>query len=280
MNSNPKTAEFTSLQSQSDHDLRVPCYCEENAWRLVHRHLHGPNTDNRSTRRNNDNEETTSDEWNEDDYHVVFVSNENRCCPFFRQRALPNNPREYVCWDYHVFVIRSRRVTIDGDGQATTTTSTTAARKSTNKTEVLDIDTWLLPYPCPIDNYLAGSFPHANNPDLDPKYLPFFRVIPARNYLKYFYSDRMHMFKMGKWSSPPPEYDTIMNGQMYDDVEADEKDEENESDKNISNLEMYIDMSEDIHNGGNNTKRYQSNHQVDRRRGIVYSLAEFRSRFA
>ena len=93
-NSNSPTAETTAVQSLSDRDLRVPCYCEENAWRVAYLHLCGPDSMRNNT------------EW--DDYHVVFVSNEGRCCPFYRQRALPNNPREYVCWDYHVFVIRSR----------------------------------------------------------------------------------------------------------------------------------------------------------------------------
>ncbi len=37
-----------------------------------------------------------------------------------------------------------------------------------------------------------------------------FRVIPAKVYLDKFYSDRKHMFKNGKWLSPPPEYECIM----------------------------------------------------------------------
>ncbi|KAL7537532.1 hypothetical protein ACHAXR_007883, partial [Thalassiosira sp. AJA248-18] len=200
----PQTAEITAIQSSSDHDLRVSCFCEENAWRLVYRHLHGHDCE-------------INKEW--DDYHVVFVSNERRCCPFFRQRARLDNPEDYVCWDYHVIVIRSK---IDEQ------------TKTVTKTEVLDIDTWLA-YPCPLGEYLDGSFPHVDNPGLDAQYLPFFRVVTARNYLKYFYSDRMHMFKNGKWSSPPPEYRPIMNGLPFS-VGSNEINAK-------SNLDMYINMS-------------------------------------
>mmetsp|Transcript_26721 Transcript_26721/g.42194 ORF Transcript_26721/g.42194 Transcript_26721/m.42194 type:complete len:151 (-) Transcript_26721:1-453(-) len=120
-NSPPLTAETTAIRSSSDRNLRVPCYCEENSWRIAHRHLHNNSTtddDNSngssSTARhntnkiNNNNNLNNAEQW--DEYNVVFVSNALRCCPFFRQRATPRDePREYVCWDYHVFVIRSSR---------------------------------------------------------------------------------------------------------------------------------------------------------------------------
>ncbi|KAL9185538.1 hypothetical protein ACHAXT_003315 [Thalassiosira profunda] len=227
----PATAEATALRCPSDRDLRVPCYCEENAWRLAHRHLHGPDAaSNRS----------------EYVYRVVFVSNERRCCPFFRQRARPDDPSEYVCWDYHVFVIRSQ---MEG-------------ANASIDTEVLDMDTWL-PYPCPLDDYLDGSFPHTNNLQLDAQYLPLFRVIPAECYLKYFYSDRMHMFKDGKWQSPPPAYAPIMNGMSL------AGDAENHGTKDgalNSNLEMYINMT-----GGEG---------ADDRKGEVLTLDTFRARFS
>ena len=37
----PRTAAETALSCASDRDLRVPCYCEENVWRLAHRRLRG-----------------------------------------------------------------------------------------------------------------------------------------------------------------------------------------------------------------------------------------------
>ena len=84
------------------------------------------------------------------------------------QRARPMNPQEYVCWDYHVIVIRTRtKIAISGDGDIDT---------NIEMTEVLDIDTWVTPYPCPLEVYLEESFPHVTD-DLDPQYLPLFRYV-------------------------------------------------------------------------------------------------------
>lgn len=252
--STAETAEATAIQSSShDHHLRVPCFCEENAWRVVYRHLHGQ-----------DAERNISD-W--DNYHVVFVSNENRCCPFFRQRAKPNDPEEYVCWDYHVIVIRSKKI-VDNN------------QPTKNTTEVLDIDTWL-PYPCPLQDYLDESFPHANNPRLDPQYLPLFRVISANNYLKYFYSDRMHMKKDGKWMSPPPEYKPIMNGLVF--CRGNKKGRRDGSEHNNSNLDQYIDMSGDLNNHGSDANQEEQNSATDNdleeKMGKVFTLAQLRDKF-
>ena len=236
------TAETTAIQAPSDQDLRVPCFCEENVWRLVYRHLHGPNN---------------NEEWN---YYVVFISAKGRdCpCPFFRQRAYPDNPGACVYWDYHVIAIRSR---ID-------------ERSKIVETEVLDVDTYL-PYPCPLGEYLDGSFPHATNPELDEQFMPFFRVVSAEKFLRYFYSDRMHMFRDGRWLSPPPAYAPIMNGLQFahdDKVAADKEDESKNN--NISNLDAYIDMM--------TTGKANEQNGCDleeKQRGEVFSLAELRDRF-
>ena len=200
------TAEATAINPSltSDHDLRVSCYCEENAWRVVYRHLHHLSYysektnnyyyDDDDVANNNNNNNNNNKKYA---YYVVFISNEQRCVPFFRQRAKPETfPSEYVCWDYHVIVLRTTTKE-DHDGCCTLS-------------EILDIDTWLKPCPCPIDEYINGSFPYANNNNNDcnnnPQYLPCFRVIPAEEYLKYFYSDRHHMYKDGEWLAPPPTY--------------------------------------------------------------------------
>ena len=98
-----ETAESSAVEASADFDLRVPCYCEENSWRVAYRHLNNaapdddtaapPSSSSPSSRKRNPH------------YHVVFVSNERRCCPYFQQRATP--PDKCVCWDYHVFVVRS-----------------------------------------------------------------------------------------------------------------------------------------------------------------------------
>lgn len=216
------SAEATALQCASDQDLRVPFYCEENAWRVAFRHTHS--SDNRKP----SNEE--EDVW---EYYVVFISNQLRCCPLFKQRAVA--PDEYVSWDYHVIVIRTRE-----------SCSTSSDGDNKNATEVLDVDSWLQ-YSCPIEEYLDGTFPHTTNEDLDPKYMPMFRVIPTKQYLKYFYSDRMHMYGDGKWSRPPPSYAPIMNGLEFASGEPLTTGDAASDDCNgvrASNLDSFIDMSE------------------------------------
>lgn len=213
----PSSAESTALQSSSDHDLRVPCYCEENAWRLAYRHI------------NTHNGNGDEIDWK---YYVVFISNKHRCCPMFMQRASPkDNPTDYVCWDYHVIVMRS---TLSSSLQKQHGETATAAIS----TQILDIDTWITPYPTPLAQYLNKTFPHALDPKFNKEYLPLFKVTRATDFIRDFYSDRMHMFKNGKWNSPPPDYPLIMNGLK---IIIDSNDENKAS--SGSNLESYIGIS-------------------------------------
>lgn len=108
--------------------------------------------------------------------------------------------------------------------------------------EILDIDTWITPYPTPLSQYLDESFPHAADAKFNQQYLPLFHVVRAEDFIQDFYSDRMHMFKNGEWSSPPPEeYPPIMNGLKM------EPDNENKERDGLtgSNLDSYISMSGD-----------------------------------
>lgn len=128
------------------------------------------------------------------------------------------------------------------------------------------------------------------------------RIIPAKDYLKYFYSDRMHMYNRdtGKWNSPPPAYPPIMNGLTFvNNNENNNKHDENngidESDKrnkNISNLESYISMSEDcfvVQSEGNNEEKMKSAKQDGTNNlkqsvssdvfGKVMTLAQLRTQF-
>ena len=278
------TAEITARSSASDHDLRVPCYCEENVWRLAHRRLY---------REGDGGGRSCDDDGDDDDdngdgdgdrrgrsfrYHVVFVSNDAKCCPFRMQRAA-RSTNDNVCWDYHVILIREVIDSVDGSSSSTSTSSATA------RTEVLDLDT-RLPYPCPLDEYLDGSFPHARDVGdgegdggggrrrLASRYWPHFRVVPANAYLQYFYSDRMHMLKDGKWSSPPPEYEPIMNGLSYVD---DEDDRGNGEGGSISNLDRYVNMSED----GSKSNIKQNGDGIGQGKwGMVYSLDQLCARFS
>ena len=60
-------AEKSALQAPSDESLRVPCYCEENVWRLAYRR----------TRLQRSGEA----------YYVAFVTNPKACVPMFEQLA-------------------------------------------------------------------------------------------------------------------------------------------------------------------------------------------------
>lgn len=79
----------TALEAASDSDLRIPCYCEENVWRLAYRLT------------NHDMEQHEDHQ-----YHVVFVSNPAKCVPMFQQLANPN-PLDPCFWDYHVILFHA-----------------------------------------------------------------------------------------------------------------------------------------------------------------------------
>jgi len=117
-------------------------------------------------------------------YYAVFISNPIKNVPMFQQKAAANGEVS-VCWDYHVILLCQQI----GDGQAS----------------VYDMDS-LLPYPCPLDEYLEHSFPY----DWPYPFGPMFRVVPLDLFLNNFGSDRSHMRdKNGGWNAPPPIYAPI-----------------------------------------------------------------------
>jgi hypothetical protein len=203
------------------------------------------------------------------------------------QRAAARGTKnEFVNWDYHVFVIREavvEAVTAKDEAYEEETTTTKRGNKTRkSQVEVLDVDTLLLPYPCPIHVYLDGSFPQyseqyhhhttTTNRTMD-LYRPIFRVVPAQQYLRYFYSNRMHMYNEdnGQWSAPPPNYLPIMNGLLELGVDSktglvlDSNNNKVTSGGGGSNLETYINMT--------------SNDDDDGRWGKVYTLDQFRSKY-
>jgi len=217
--SRTSAAESTALSAESDADLRVPYFCEENVWRLAYRKL--------AQQQQQQKEQQQEEQQTQYEYLAAFVSNPDKAVPMFFQRAAAAADDEdvrrncsYVCWDYHVILLRMRRrrrrrrrgqqLRI---GDAKSRDSDHAGEDADDDDEeveeidVLDIDT-LLPYPCPLQEYLERSFPHCfygNNGDDDAddtrRHWPQFRVVPARSYLRHFSSDRMHMFdrEKGRW---------------------------------------------------------------------------------
>ena len=134
------SAAKTALEESPDQSLRVPCYCEENVWRLTYRKIHGAQQE--------------SDK--KVHYHVVFITNPQKCVPMFQQLASAH-PLKPVFWDYHVILISS---------------TTTSDNNENVVSIVLDIDCHL-PYPSTITDYLNHVFP----PDLQlpEEYQPYFR---------------------------------------------------------------------------------------------------------
>lgn len=119
-----------------------------------------------------------------DRFWAVFISNTIKNVPMFQQKAAVNGEVSCV-WDYHVVLLCHRA----GEAQAV----------------VYDLDS-LLPYPCPVDEYLAQSFPY----NWPYPFGPMFRVVPMEAFLNHFGSDRSHMLDMeGNYQAPPPPYAPI-----------------------------------------------------------------------
>jgi len=180
----------SALEAPSDHHLRVPCYCEENVYRLVYRKLLNA-MDLPSTK--------------DSTYYVVFVSSATQCVPMLHQRAKPNG----LCfWDYHVLCLQitnhdgmvdNNPIDDDNDSRSDSDSHSHA------DAFILDMDS-TLPYPCPMSKYLAQAFP----PNVPPDYAPLFRVVSAQQYLCHLTSDRRHMIlDDGTWGAPPPNYACI-----------------------------------------------------------------------
>jgi hypothetical protein len=140
------------------HSFRYQAYfCEENIWWLCQEPALGEGK-----------------RW------VVFISNDERACPMWCQRAVP--PGEMIVWDYHVV----------------------AMVEAAQGLMVWDLDT-RLGLPTPIKRWAQGSFPHlARTPTaLSPR----FRMVEAAEFLAKFSTDRSHMRNgRGKFVKPPPEW--------------------------------------------------------------------------
>ena len=138
----------------------APCYCEENIWHLCRNPRLG------AARK-----------------HVVFVSNLNRCCRLFYQRAAVAAETP-VYWDYHVILLRK-----------------------TGRCEVWDPDSTLA-LPTNVTDYMAATF--GESPEAPAETAPMFRVIDADEFVAVFASDRSHMRDgAGDWRQPPPPWPPI-----------------------------------------------------------------------
>uniref|UniRef100_A0A8C5KW33 Protein N-terminal glutamine amidohydrolase n=1 Tax=Jaculus jaculus TaxID=51337 RepID=A0A8C5KW33_JACJA len=129
----------------------------------------------------------THSQYSLEDCYAVFISNEKKMVPIWKQQARPGNGP--VIWDYHVVLVH-----VSGEGQSF----------------VYDLDT-VLPFPCPFDVYIEDAL--KSNDDIHLQFRRKFRVVRADSYLKHFASDRSHMKdSSGNWKEPPLAYPCIETG--------------------------------------------------------------------
>ncbi|KAJ8273121.1 hypothetical protein GJAV_G00097680 [Gymnothorax javanicus] len=152
--------------------MYTSCYCEENVWKLCEY-------------------VRTQNEGNLDHIYAVFISNERRMIPIWKQKS--SHGDQPVIWDYHVILLHQGPVA---------------------QSCIYDLDT-TLPYPCQFNVYMNEAF--RSEDFIKPAFRRKFRVVPADTYLKNFASDRSHMKDVnGAWRMPPPPYPCIetpvMNG--------------------------------------------------------------------
>ncbi|XP_044746553.1 protein N-terminal glutamine amidohydrolase isoform X1 [Coccinella septempunctata] len=118
---------------------------------------------------------------------VVFVSNARRKVPLWKQRAGKDEDK-LVIWDYHVIFLY---------------------HPEPQRCLVYDLDSDL-PFPTYVHKYITETF--RTDHILKSDYFRFFRVVPAKEFLNDFSSDRRHMKRPdGTWIKPPPSYSPITN---------------------------------------------------------------------
>ncbi|KAK3135629.1 hypothetical protein QOZ80_5BG0421450 [Eleusine coracana subsp. coracana] len=168
----------------------TPCYCEENVYLLCKELIR-----------------TGVADPGGNDLFVVFISNERKQVPLWHQKA-SNSDDGFICWDYHVICIQSRR------------------SKGEVSDLVWDLDSDL-PFPSPFVQYVSNAIRPLSFGD--SVYRRLFRVIHAPLFLRSFASDRSHMKDaMGNWIQLPPKYEPIVA-----------------EDGTTNNLNEYIAMSTD-----------------------------------
>ncbi|XP_078124383.1 protein N-terminal glutamine amidohydrolase [Sander vitreus] len=142
------------------------CYCEENVWKLC---------------------EFVRTERTAPLEHlfVVFISNENRTVPLWKQKS--GRGDQPVIWDYHVILLQ--------------------LGPQVSSSVVYDLDSEL-EFPCSLKLYAAEAL--RSDTHIRAQYHRKLRVVPADSFLLNFASDRSHMKNSdGSWKMPPPAYPPI-----------------------------------------------------------------------
>ncbi|KAL5662063.1 hypothetical protein ACJX0J_029188, partial [Zea mays] len=122
------------------------------------------------------------------DLYVVFISNEEKKVPLWHQKA-GHSDDGFICWDYHVICIQSRR-----------------SKEVLDFVWDLDSD---LPFPSPLIQYVSEAIQPLSFGN--SRYARLFRVVHAPVFLQSFASDRSHMKDPeGNWIQLPPKYEPIV----------------------------------------------------------------------
>lgn len=130
-----------SAFAQRSDFAHTPCYCEENAFRLIERLV--------STWSSPYGSACSHQLW------AVFISNETKSVPVWRQRAGDPTANGGLCvWDYHVVVVYMPPAAppASGGAEAASSEGSSGATPRPAPALVLDLDT-SLPFPCPLEEY-------------------------------------------------------------------------------------------------------------------------------
>jgi hypothetical protein len=228
LQSNPSAAQ-SALAAPSVIALRVPCYCEENVWRLTFRKLY-QQQQQQQQQQQNQLQQIASSNYTIVQYHVIFISNPKACVPMFQQLA-SSQRHQPIFWDYHVILVSTTTMTTtttdanvtanaaritaslslqpDQPQQSQQSSESHCCSSTCNNSDVWDMDSHLH-CPCPFDQYMTSAFRDCQQ--WSSHYTPYFRVVDALTFLCHFSSDRSHMIQRdtGQWSAPPPSYPCIV----------------------------------------------------------------------
>ncbi|XP_041664060.1 protein N-terminal glutamine amidohydrolase [Cheilinus undulatus] len=147
------------------------CYCEENVWKLC---------------------EYVRTEGTAplQELFVVFISNENRMVPLWKQKS--GRGDQPVIWDYHVILLQVR---------------------PQSGALIYDLDSELS-FPCSLRLYVSQAL--RSDRHVNPAYHRKLRVVPADSFLSNFACDRSHMKNTdGSWRMPPPPYPPIHTAESH-----------------------------------------------------------------
>jgi len=134
--------------------------------------------------------------------YVVFIISKGEAFPMLNQQA-SEHPSIPIFWDYHVVLLLM------------------PDEKQPEQNQIIDFDTYL-DFCTDIETYFRESF-LAESLLIDEE-VPLFRLVPSKEYVALFASDRRHMQSPTGWIAPPPSWPLIgqPENNLSDFIEASE----------------------------------------------------------